>query len=95
MEVIFQILRIFKLVLGSTGPVPKMLQNCFELYWTSPTNVTKHVLLNSAVLILGWLAGRLRTVILWLTQLNCYCNCLLELSLAISEEYYGYSYEAR
>ena len=30
----------------------------------------------------GWLAGWYDTVILRLTQFNCYCNCLLELSLA-------------
>ena len=30
----------------------------------------------------GWVGGLLGRVIIKLTQCNCYCNCLLELSLA-------------
>ena len=34
----------------------------------------------------GWLVGRSGILILRLTQFNCYCNCQLELSLAIKSQ---------
>ena len=63
----------------------------FGLSWTWLSNVGKQCFWFEAVLILFWVGGwwGMRIDNKAKTQFNCYCNCLLELSLAKEKKKYS------